>query len=226
MALTVADVINHARDQHPSLSPLNAPNQLAYRYLSREECDIFDQIFRRVPGMLAKQVVITFPLVDFAAGIDLTTVIPEGWKDLTDLFLMYASVPTQPNMIRATFKPWEQRDIRGQLPAYTLRDEVLYFLGNDTDYATFASATLTYTPQNADLTADTDTFQVTADARETFALGLAAFWMRRLIDDPAYKCTVGAYREVKAAYDEEKTRFLSRIFRVTQRQSYTVRAVR
>lgn len=226
MALTVREVINHARDQHPALSPVNAPNELAFRFLSRLECELFDQIYKRVPGFLAQQAVVTLPLADFEAGINLTTLIPQGWKDLTDVFFKYTAVPTTPNEIRGVFKPWEQRDVRGQLPAYTFRGNALFLIGNATDYVQFSQLTLTYTQQNPDVTSLDSTFLVTDDARETLAMGLASFWLRRLIDDPIYRVSVGAYREVKSLADEEKKDFLTRIFTLTQRQDYKVRAIR
>ena len=226
MALLAADVLNHARDLHPSLSPVNAPDILGWRALSRFLSDLFEEIAHRVPGFLGAQLSTSLPLASFTAGIDLTAAIPGGWKRLMDGFFVYsASTTSPPTMVSGNFVPFEQRDMNGPLPAYTLRSNVIYLLGQDTDYTNFSSFLLTYTPLSVDVVNGTSAIPLPNDSREALAAMLAAFYLKRLVDDPQYRVSKRTAELYMSDAETERGKFLRRIWRTTQNQNYVIRDV-
>lgn len=225
MTITVATIYEHARDQHPALSKANAPELLAPRFCTRLQCALYDEIWRRVPGFLAKKVTFTMPLSVFTDGVVLDTLIPGGWKDLLELRFFRPDTGVPQLGTGSRFMPFEQRDMAGRTPSHTFRDGTLYLLGGPNDYSAYTSAELIYTAQPADLTLMTDAITLPPDALETFAYGLAAFYIRRLIGDPQYRVPREAWQVVDSEAKDERKEFLSRIFRFTQRQEYAVRDV-
>lgn len=225
--LLAGQVINHARDLHPSLSTTNAPQQLAYRALSRFQRDLVEEITPRVPAYLAVEAVAAFPVSPFDAGISLDTLIPNGWKDLLDGFFVRAGTSPNPGgRVRGTFVPWEQRDMGQRLPAYTFQHNVLFFLGGPSYYANFATFNLGYTPLPADIVNDASPFILPPDCREALAAMLAAFYIKRLVGTPTFDVdAAGAGIFLQDAQDE-RAKFLTRIWRLGQRQNYRVRDVR
>lgn len=232
MALTVGTVINHARDYHPALANANAPVAIAYRALSRFSDELTESIVRRVPGWMGQTETITLTSSVFEDGVDLTTLIPAGVKDFIDMRFLYDQSSPQ-SFVTGTFIPYEQRDMPHMIPAYTLLNNVLYLLGNDQvgqlaqAYQNYSAMVLSYTPIPADLTSNSSEFTgFLDDAREAFAAMLAAFWLRRLVSDPKY-----GVQRVDADYfdsvaEQEKARYLRRIWTTTQKQSYFIREVR
>lgn len=230
--LMAADVANWARNYHPSLSSTNAPQQLAYSALSRFQTAITEDITRRVPGYFAQRFSVVFDASTFVSGIDLSTLVPAGVKDFIDARFLYNQTdPAQ--YTTGLFVPYEQRDMPHSVPAYTLAGNTLYLLGcTDANqlasaYSNYSGLTLSVTPIPSDITKDTDTFPgYPDDVRECLAALLAAFWLRRMVSNPAYNVdrTDADYFDSIAA--QERTRFLGRIFQITARQSYYIRAVR
>lgn len=226
MTLLASNVILHARDLHPSLSAMNAPNPLAFRALTRMVDSINEEIARRVPGFLETTVTGTFPLASFTLGLNLTTLIPLGWKDLGDLFVTYTASSTTPaTTVRASFVPYEQRDMNSPLPTYTLINNSLIFLGSDTDYAAYSAWTLTFTPLGVAVAGLASVIGLPDDALEPMALGLAAFFLQRLVDDPQYRVTARTADLYASDAKARRSAFLTRIWRVTQRQNFLVRDV-
>ena len=224
MALTAAAVLNHARDLHPSLSTVNAPNVLGFRALSRIVSELYEEIAHRVPAFLGVQATVTLPLPVFTAGIDLVALIPGGWKRLLDGFFTYtASSTNPPTTVRGNSIPYEQRDMNCPLPAYTLRSNVLYLLGQASDYTNFSTFVLTYTPASVDISALTDTIPLPDDARAALVGMLAAFFLKRLIDDPRYTVTAATAGLFTGDAGVERARFLRRIWRTTQNTDYVIR---
>ena len=225
MTLTCATVINEARDLHPALSETAAPVPIALRLLGRFTREFTEAIAVRVPSFIAVQATFTLPLASFTAGESLTTLIPGGWKDLTDLFFTWSD-PSLTQPVRSKFVPWEQRDMPTRLPAHTFMNNVLYLLGSDANYTNYSQGVLTYTAMPAAFTTDTATIPLPDDALSALSALLAAYWLRRLAEDPSFgtvnPATVAAYMADAA---EERKRFLTRIFRLTQRQDYVVRDV-
>jgi hypothetical protein len=54
---------------------------------------------------------------------------------------------------------------------------------------------------------------------------LAAFYLKRLVDDPQYKVTAATAALYAADAASERKGWLTRIFRLTQRQEYLIRDV-
>lgn len=237
MALAVDEVIDHARDIHPLLSPANAPAGLLLRELTRAVSDLYDQIYPRMPAYLATSldVDLTDPALDWTGimedvpgaspGIDLTTLLAGGWKDITQGEFWMGTGATARKLAVATPTPWEQRAIVQRFPAFTLRDNALYFLGSQQAYSRFSVFRLVYTPNPADLTLG-GTVPLPHDAREPLASRLALFGLMRLVGNPEFKITAADIQPFSARAQGERTEFLTAIFRVAQRQRYVVRDVR
>lgn len=224
--LTVGEVLNHARDLHPSLSETNAPNPLAYRALSRFLSDLVEEIAHRVPGFFGTELTVPLPLASFDAGLDLGAALPGGWKRLLDLFFVYADSTTDPpTRVRGNAIPLEQRDMNGPLPAWTLRSNVIYLLGQPGDYGNFASFVLTYTPLSVDVAGLNAPILLPDDSREALAAMLAAFFLKRLVDDPQYRVSKRTAELYMSDAATERAKFLRRIWRTTQNQDYVIRDV-
>lgn len=227
MTITAAQILNRARDLHAALSEQNAPDVLMFRELSARQDTFFDKIFARVPAMLAKVLTVPLPLADFDAGVDLATEIPGGWKDLTPAAeFRLSGTPVPRAIVEAKFIPWEQRLMGPSLPAFTLRDNTLFFLGSDTNYARFTEFRLTYTPIPERIVDEDSVVALPDDALEPLAAGLASFGLRRLVGNPLYGVTMAMWR----TYDEDaalqEAMFLRRIFMgIAQRQNYSVKVV-
>lgn len=225
MTLLCSTVINEARDLHPALSETAAPVPIALRLLGRFTREFTEAIAVRVPAFVAVQATFSLPLATFASGVSLTTLIPGGWKDLTDLFYVFSDT-TITTKVRSHFIPWEQRDIPQRMPAHTFLNNVLYLLGDASDYTSYGTGVLTYTAMPAAFTADTDAIPLPDDALSALSALLAAYWLRRLAEDPAFgtvsPATVAMYM---GDAERERQRFLTRIWRTTQRQDYVIRDV-
>jgi hypothetical protein len=226
MALLAGDVINHARDMHPALSVVNAPAVVGYRAISRFQGDLVEQIAARQPGFLAETLTVALPLATFASGINLTTLITSGWLALEDMFARLTSdSDTTRWPLRCENVPWGQRDMAQPWPAFTMRNDVLYLLGTETDWSVMSSLRISYTAQPADVTQDSSALVVPLDARETLATSLCAFYLSRLVSEPTHRVTseMASVWDTKA--DTERSRFLGRIGRTGQKQRFRVRNV-
>lgn len=222
MTLAVSTIINYARDMHPALSPENAPVPLALRSLSEIQRDLVGEITRRIPAYFATDLEVAMASVTFADGIDLTTLIPGGWLDITESNVVYANTPTA-RVQRANFVPWEQRDMGVfGFPAYTLRNDKLLLLGIDTDWSQVETFILTYTPLCADLVIGSNVI-LPDEVRRCMATMLANEWLGRLVGNPAFDIDseTAGYWEQRAGRERES--FLKGILQVAQRQSYRVR---
>ena len=157
-----------------------------------------------------------------AAGLNLATLLPNGWKDITqgEFWMTGGARP-----VVATFQPWEQRSLPSRKPAFTLRDDALYFLGCQADYNRYSTFRMVYTPNPADMTL-TGTVPLPHDAREPLASRLAVFGMLRMVGNPAFKIAAADVQPFAVRAGSERKEFLTAIFRITQRQKYVVRDVR
>lgn len=223
MPITAQSVLDHARDLHPVLAPVHTPEPLAWRQLSRQQEDLWQDITRIVPALFAQQATMAFPVpAGFAAGWPLATVIPDGqYKDILDLEVVWPNPRRKPT--RVTFVPFEQRDLHHRLPAVTLRDGTLYPLGSENDWQSVQSLTLTYTPLPQDITTGSSVLQLPDDCRECMASMLAAFFARRLVGVPAVAVSPDIAGMLNQQAQEERGRFLSRIRQVAQKQRYRIR---
>lgn len=221
--LTVAQIVNEARDFHPTLSKQNAPLMVALRALSRFQRRFVTEIAHNVPAWGATEIAVAFPLASFDAGVDLGVLIPGGWVDLLDGYFTYLQSPSR--RVKGEFVPWEQKDMLAVVPAYTLRSNVLYFLGGEPSYASIANFYLTYTPLPVALTTEQSVTVLPDDSLEAFAALLAAEWLKRMVGNPAFDVdaeTAGVYQQDA---DKLYAAFITRIRRTGQRQSYRVRDV-
>lgn len=227
MTITAAEIINLTRDQHGSLSQASSPDVLLLRRLGVEQRALYDLIFARVPGLLSQVLVVSLPLADFDAGIDLTMEIPGGWKDLTPRAeLRFSSTPAPRNTVEVASVPWEQRLQPRSLPAYTFRNNVIYLLGAPQQYSQFAEFRLSYTPIPADMVDEDSVLVVPDDARDALVAMLATWALRRLVGNPMYGVSMAVWREYDNDAQITRSTFLRRIFQgIAQRQNYEINVV-
>jgi hypothetical protein len=86
-SLTAGQIIQEARDVHPSFGPRQHPNGTLLRLLSSYQRAIFAKIAQTNPALCASNLFITLPLADFAAGIKLpsfTYMLPNPTLITTD----------------------------------------------------------------------------------------------------------------------------------------------
>lgn len=212
MALLVSAVINLARDYHPALSPANAPEQIAFRATQRFQNELMEEIYVRQNGFFAQRLTIAFDAATFTAGIDLTTEIPAGVKQILNPTNFIRNTSDPVTYDPGLFVPFEQIDQSGGLAI-------------SQDYQNYSGLVLTYVPVPEEITDGAD--ELTGfpdDARDAFATMLAAFWLRRLVGNPSYNVDRrdADYWDAYAA--SEKDRFLKRVFvGQTQSQSFYIK---
>lgn len=233
MSLTAGTVIDSARDYHAALSKQNAPNRLGYPQITRFMNHVMDRLLGRVPGFFAQTYDATLNSALFTSGLALSTISSIGVKGLTGPILFSYTGTDPVRWIPGQFVPWEQRDMYAAVPAYTLRNNIIYVLAGDEGadlgvaYTNFDEMRVSYTPAATAITADgTVLAGFPDDALEMFASNLAAFLLRRMVGSPNWevkRADVDYYDSLAA--DALKT-FLDRITRgVAQQQSYYVREV-
>ncbi len=232
--LTVDDVIDNARDLHPLLSRENVADELMVRELTRAVSDIYDQIYPRMPAYLSTtlDIDLTDPGFDWAGalndvpgespGIDLSTLIAGGWKDLTQGEFWKGSGATARCLSKATPTPWEQRTFCARFPAFTLRNNALYFLGQQVNYSRFSLFRIIYTPSIADLTLGGN-IALPRDAREPLASRLAVFGLMRLVGNPQFKISQQDIGPIASRASSDRSSYLTAIFRTAQKQRHVMR---
>lgn len=225
MSVTIAQILNEARDAHPSLAAAVTPPPLAIRAVSRFVRDLYETIATKVPGFLIQSTTIAMPIPVFANGVNLTTQISGGWKDLLDLSFG-ANDGSGLTYIKGRALPYEQRDMSCG-PAWTFAGNVIYFVGSESSYNQFSSALLTYTPMPPQFTALTDTIPAPLpdDCLDCLAAMLAAFLAGRLVDDPNFVVSAQTWAVLGTIAGTQRKAFLTRIFRLSQRQDYVIRDV-
>ncbi len=223
MAITVARVLNRARDQHPALSKVVTPLPLACRYLTDCVQELTGELVTLMPALVALDLEVALPLATFADGIDLTDELPDGWLDPLEGSFTYSA---NGSTALAPFIPWEQRNIAQRVPSFTMRNNVIYFLGAEQFYANFSLFTLTYTALPADFDGSSAEIPLPDDAGIALARILAAWFLGRIAGDPQYRVDRADVARLDAIAAESRERFTDRIWHITQRQSYRVRDVR
>lgn len=230
MTLTVAQVIDEARDHHAALSETNAPSKLLLRELRRGLRELFTQIAPRVPEFVALSVSVDVATIDFTTGaaVDLGTLIPDGWLDLTQVSFTWTTAPS-PGASRpvvAKLVPFQQRGRSPGLPAVTFRDNVLYILGPESVYAPrFGTMEIQYTPNPEAVTLSGDIPALPDDVIDCLGLRLAAFGVSRLRGNPSFDIDQEAVDSMRAESKEATRAFLRRVYRLSQRQDHRMRDV-
>lgn len=233
MPLTAGAVIDAARDYHGALSKQNAPDRLAWPQLTRFMNTLMNRILGRMPAFFAQTYVATLNSALFTNGLALATISSIGVKGLAgDIQFTYnASDPDR--FVPGRFIPWEQRDLYTPVPAYTLRNNVIYLLAGDggidlaTAYQNFSAMTVSYTPSaTAIVNNDTELAGFPDDALEVFATNLAGFLLRRMVGNPQWGVERADADYFDAQAREAREDFLTRLTRgITQQANYYVRDV-
>lgn len=228
MALLVDEILDEARDQHSALSESNAPTELLLRELTRRVREIYTKLAPRMPEFLLETAEVDMSTVDFSTGaaIDLGTLIPGGWLDLPQIGFTWQNqpVPGAGQPVKSTWRPWQQRQMAGKLPAHSFEKNVLHLIGSAQAYAQFGLCLVSYIPIVAPLE-EGGTLDLPDDAKDFLSLRVAAFGMRRLVGNPQFDVDKEQADDAAARGVDGQKDFQTRVFRLTQRQDGRMRDV-
>lgn len=171
MAFTAADVIDAARDRHPSFDPKAQPESVLLRGLQQYARSLASLVMRwRPSAMVATELVTALPLASFSAGITLPAHL--FIQSIMTVRLGYSS-PQEEQPVRLL--PLAQRTRFGApFPAAFVQSGTLFLTGRPTDWANYTSVTVRYVPVPTVSTAATQ-LPFTDDAMTPMVAWLAAF---------------------------------------------------
>ncbi len=140
MAFTVADVIEEARDQHPSFEPLRTPDQTCFRQLNRYIRQLYYRAIERDSSLYSTTEEITLPLADFDAGYALPAFV--YYQGGTLILAGGIQRDEQFNIV-----PWANRFSPNVYNAGYILEGVLYLLGDAKDWSNVESINFNYAPE-------------------------------------------------------------------------------
>jgi hypothetical protein len=217
MAVTAGDIIEGARDQHPSFDERRHPGRMLLRVLSGYHRDLCIKAVHQNEAILASSQTTLLPLAVFATGIALPayqylhggTVVP---------------VATGSDPAPLTIVPWANRFQAARFPAGYVLGATLFLLGAATDWTPYASIVLSYTPIAGELTASNSVLLLPDTAAATCEAALALVMANRGTADPGMPpINVGRFAQLA---DEAERTFLDDIFLRRGNQTNLVREVR
>lgn len=150
MPFTAEQVIEEAREQHPSFDPERTPVQACFRQLNRYIRQLAFRTVEKDSSALPETVVeISFPLVDFDAGETLDAMVYRQGGTLT---MAGANDRKEPfNLV-----PWRNRFMPNMQSAGFIHGGVLYFCGAAADWLGVEKVELHIVPEPTLPTALTD----------------------------------------------------------------------
>lgn len=148
MPVTAGEVIQAARDLHPSFDKNQHPELTLLRQLSLNQQVLIGKALQRYPDLFSEKQVIGLPVADFDAGTPVDN--PLLLQDVDGL-----SISGRP--CEVTIIPAEHRN--GQRPLYSvfLRNRILYQCGALADWTGLVQLTLNFSKTVPNLTALADT---------------------------------------------------------------------
>lgn len=149
MAFTVLDVIEQARDQHPSHDPERTPESSLIRELNRYVRGLYMRVLERDSSRFTTVETIAWPLADFGVGHTMPAyVYIQGgiisFADSTEL-------------AELRIVPYRNRYTPGVPLAAYMHGGILYFCGREDDWQGTSQVAVSYAPEPTPLTARTDT---------------------------------------------------------------------
>ncbi len=173
MPLLVGDVIDEARDRHPSFDRNKNPQKVVRRFLSGYTEELAGKINRIDSTALLVEVTQAMPLSVFDDGITLPA-------NRGVAAVVAVDDATTPRRLPIDLIPYASRGDRN-VPvnsAWTIGGK-LYLNGTSQSWQRVTSVAVAYTPAPASYTADTDTIALPIGARRALTEAAAVFMARR-----------------------------------------------
>ena len=200
MAVTVAQIIEGARDHHTSLDPFTHPDAVGVRFADRYHKRLVLRVVQINPDLLAQFDDVTLPLADFDTG------------QAADAHHQYLSgkafyLNNSDLYDRLELLPWEARNRGVHFPAYSLVNGNIKLHRTANDWTMYGSLEIRFIPMTATLTGLTSAIVLPDTALDCMATGLAYFWMRRQPEQP-FK---NYLRELRSEWNDAEVAFLGEI---------------
>jgi len=187
--MTPEEIIAQARELDPSFDKKRHPMRVAINFLSRLQRRLVGEWAKLEETSFVEVFTASFPLADFAAGVELLEDEPESgesvaeplavtaWHRPLDLWLNNTPEALNMELIR-----WGDRNRHANDRAAYIRENTLFFTGREEDYNDVDRVELTYTPTPADIATLTEELVLPITAEEVLVCGLAGFFARRSND--------------------------------------------
>ncbi len=216
MTLVVSDIINSARDEHPSFDERRHPDRVLVRMLSRYQRELVAKALHRNAAVLLQRTSVTLPLANFDAGITLPA---NKFVSGADAILATDTTVRTP----IELLDWGRHSDPAPFPSGWIENGVLYLQGQARDWERYGSIVVFYIPEPAELTSPNSTFVLPDSAAPALVANTAAFMVRRGHNDPALPPVDAQFFYLRAAAIEES--WLQEISRQRHLQILEVRDV-
>jgi hypothetical protein len=200
MAVTVAEIIEGARDFHASLDPHAHPDSVFIRFLDRYHKRLVLKVAQINPDEISSFQTISLPLATFDNGAAANDA--HQYYSGKAFFLNASDL-----WDRVEILPWESRDRPTYFPAVSLVNGVIRLHGVAEDWTAYGSLELRYVPMTTKLDDGADTIVLPDTALDCLSLAAAHFGMRRQPEQP-YKTF---FAELRAEWMEAEGLFLGEI---------------
>lgn len=170
MALSVSDLVEAARDQHPAFTKQRHGATILFRFLTGWHRRLVKEVVKRNPEILSSEQLISMPLADFDAGEALNAHLLVHGGDVD-----FGNGVTTPLTIVA----WARR--HDPLPLYAgwILEGTLYLAGVAANWTGVSQLKVRYVPHPTAITASSDTLSLPDDAYEAAVAALAGFMAGR-----------------------------------------------
>jgi hypothetical protein len=214
MAFTAQDVIEEARDQHPSFDPRRTTDRSLLRQLSRYVRQLTFLTVEKDSSALPQTVTqVLFPLADFAAGETIPAYVYAQGGTLTMAGVNDRSEPF--NLV-----PWRNRYMPNMQSAGFIHGGVLYFCGDAADWVGVEKVELHLVVEPTPFTALSDTVPLPDGAKWPCVEHLA-YWMARR--QGAYEGMKIDVRQFKQDWKESESEYLVEIAQHSRGEATYVR---
>lgn len=149
-SLVAGDLIEAARDEHPSFTEQRHPDPVLVRGLSRYQRRLVARLVQVNRTVLTQVQETALPLADFDTGI---TLVDYKYPAAVEVELPPETGGGPVRKYQVELVPWQGR-LRHHLGAY-IRDHVLYLTGTAQDWVGFTKVRFFYIPEVEALTATT-----------------------------------------------------------------------
>ena len=179
MAVALSEIIENARELHPSFHERHTPDPLCIRALTRAHEDLHSLTSDRNPEVTAAQTDISLPLADFAAG----ETLPEHYKVLSGH--VYHDINTPQTRRQLDFVPWEHELFTRRPYAASIVGNTLFLVGTEADWNPFSLIRLRICLYPTAFTAVTDTITLPDYGHDAMIEFLGEFFAMRVpLADP------------------------------------------
>lgn len=171
MALEFGDIIEEARELHPSFVETWVPDPMALRFLGRYQRTLAGKIARLNPDTLLSRETISLPLATFTDGHEMPTAHRYGRGRVvtsTGLEEPFHLIGSRARAYNRTF------------PAGWIEGDVLYLVGDEADWTPYASIEVPYVAVPTLPTDATTEFDLPDSAHSLLVAAMADFFASRV----------------------------------------------